>query len=116
MKKRKRLVLKDALGNTIYFPDHLCCNQNTCCEGAGVFDNVPDILQKPALLLRGKDNPTIHYYFRVVGIERSVLILAKEVEEVWKAFECVTNPDDKFLVQILSECEMVKSTENSLHP
>jgi hypothetical protein len=116
MNKRKTLVIKDALGNAIYFPHYLCCHQNTCCEGAGVFDKVQDVIQKPALLLRRKENPTIHYYFRVVGMERSVLIFAEEVEKVWKAFQCIVNPEKELLLQLMAESEIIKSVDKAPRP
>jgi hypothetical protein len=98
------VVAIDPLGKTIYLPR----TSYTENEAAEIYDDAATVVEKPALIIEVTENgETQFYYFRSVGWNSTLLIVARFMNERWEAYEFVKNAASELLLSVLKRGKQV---------
>jgi hypothetical protein len=91
----------DPLGKTIHLLPGIFFTRNEANE---IYDDAAEVIQKPALLVEVHENKeTQFYYFRSIGWNNTLLIIARFHSDRWEAYDCIKNPSSKMLSSILKK-------------
>lgn len=91
----------DPFGNTIFLLQDICISHNLTEENE-IYDDAATVISKPALVIEVKvDGPPELYYFRSVGWDSTMLITAHLHNERWETSNCVRNPSNEALSDLM---------------
>jgi len=95
-------IITDPLGNNIYLPHECGVIRNE--EANENYDDASTVIMKPAMLFRVEDGTTeTLFYFRSVGWHKTMLIIVKYQESKWKSTQCMMNPPNEMLSEIMKD-------------
>jgi hypothetical protein len=91
----------DPLGKTIHLLHGVLFSEN---EAEGIYDDAAAVIEKPALLVEVHDNNVTElYYFRSIGWNKTLLIIARWNNDRWEADHYIKNPSSETLSAILKK-------------
>jgi hypothetical protein len=91
----------DPLGKTIYLLPGILFSEN---EAEEIYDDAAAVIEKPALLVEVHDNNVTELcYFRSIGWNKTLLIIARWNNGRWEADHCIKNPSSETLSAILKK-------------
>lgn len=95
------LEITDPLGNRVYLAPSFCRSLEEQLHVDGQ-QTAKDVLTRPGLVVETAGGPlTIRHYFRAVNWEQSVLITVEPREAGWMATDCIPNPSQQQLMNLL---------------
>lgn len=97
----------DPFGNSINVPDKLCDKKDIAFDIKDIFDDVQDVIIKPAIVLASLEKPLTNFYYRSIGWNYVLLIGTHKINEDWVAYQCIINPDTKFLSALFKQCRQI---------
>lgn len=100
------ITAMDPLGNTIHLLDRICDAEPG--RKQEIYDDAATVIQKPAMLIEvSENNSRLLYYFRSIGWQHTLLIVARYFNEHWEAYECVKNPSHEELAALLKKGKQI---------
>lgn len=97
----------DPFGKNINIPEKLCDVHQQPFDISNIFDDVQDVIKKPAMVFETVQTATEFYYFRSVGWDYVLLIGAHKQNEDWIAYQCIINPDAGYMADIFTRCRQL---------
>src|SRR4029079_9399950 len=95
----------DPLGKTIFLLPDVFFTEDEANE---IYDNATIVINKPAILIEvNENNEDQFYYFRSVGWNNTLLIIARWNNDRWEAYNCIKNPSTKMLSSILNKGKQI---------
>lgn len=95
----------DPLGKTIYLLPGILFTENEADE---IYDDAATVIKKPALVIEVNENSkTQYYYFRSIGWNKTLLLVAHWNNERWEAYNCIKNPTSDMLSAILKKGKQI---------
>lgn len=89
----------DPLGQTVYLLPEILFSEN---EAEEIYDDATAVVRKPALMAEiHENNTTQFYYFRSVGPDKTLLIITRQHNNRWEAYNCIKNPSRETLSELL---------------
>jgi hypothetical protein len=96
-------AVTDPLHNTIYLLQGLCKEEESLNTDE-IYDDAATVIMKPAMLIQSSEGEqTIFYYFRSVGWHNTMLITVENSNNRWEAFQCIRNPSNEQLSEIMKK-------------
>jgi len=95
-------IVTDPLGHRVQLPQEL--SQQLSTTGTPPrWDEIGEVVRKPALLLElaGETPATQLYYYRSMGWNTTLLLIAKQHNEHWRAIRCIQNPSSELMNELL---------------
>ena len=98
--KEEVVYIEDPLGHCVCMAKDLCAMDAGQFDEKDFYDDLFSVIKKPALLIK-IEIPAELNYFRSIGWQLSVLIKVRLIRNAWKAYECILNPSDNDIVNLM---------------
>src|SRR5688572_23081645 len=101
--KSEARVVTDPLQNTVYLLQGLCKEEESL-NNEEIYDDAATVIMKPAMMIQSREGEqTVFYYFRSVGWHNTMLITVENTNNRWEAFQCIRNPSNEQLSEIMKK-------------
>lgn len=99
------LTVIDPLGKLIHLLPEIFTTENDAEE---IYDDAAMVIKKPAVIIEANENGAVqYYYFRSVGWNRTLLIIAHWNNSQWEAYKCIKNPSSEMLVNLMKKGKQI---------
>jgi hypothetical protein len=91
----------DPLGNSVQISVAICesADQNSI----EIYDDAIAVIEKPALVFLMQQEKTEHYYYRSVGWNKIMMIIAEKQDGSFIASECIIDPSKELMATIFEK-------------
>lgn len=98
-------AIQDPLGNNVLVDDTICNLQHYNLEE--IYDDVIAVIEKPALVFRIENGTIEHFYYRSIGWNKTLMVIAQKIQQYFHAKECIVDPTKTFMASIFEKGEQL---------
>jgi len=96
-------IITDPLGNQVRIEPSLC-DAGLQPTHSDTYDDPFDVIRRPIMLIELSDSPTPQLcYYRSIGWDTTLLIMAKKMDDEWEAYRCIKNPSPETVTDLLKK-------------
>src|SRR3954469_13325904 len=90
----------DPLGNTVVILPGTGMG-GKALQDPDIFDDIPTVIQRPAMMIDVREPERALYYFRSIGWNSTILLATRQLDDHWEIFECIKNPPNETLSDLM---------------
>ncbi|HYH14057.1 MAG TPA: hypothetical protein VD794_02490 [Flavisolibacter sp.] len=109
------IVAIDPYGNRVIIPENLIPAALKSTQLQQTIDRPDQVITQPALMLttcteaiESCTGPCVNHYYRLIGLEETLLISAQKEKEDWVAISCIINPSTEQMAAIMHNARQLK--------
>ena len=101
------VYIEDPLGHMISLTKEICHKDIEGINALDLYDDLSSVIKNPAFLIEKNSGLKKMYYFRPIGWQLSILIKVNYTKEGWEAYQCILNPSDAYIVELLQKGKQI---------